>query len=217
MEEIVIKSGNTNCYLLKTNEGYVLIDAGISTMQENFIKRLEENGVKRGNYNYLILTHGHYDHVGNAIILRQKYNFKIAMNQGDLSIADHSKVDFPKANTSFGNMLLRLSKKEMKSIVWKSFSPDIFLEDNDNLLKMGIDAKIIHTPGHTEGSICILTATGKLYCGDLFMNMKIPQISLWANNFSQLNKSVQKILKEKFTEIAPGHGNGFTIDELNLF
>lgn len=84
------------------------------------------------------------------------------------------------------------------------------------MLDMGLNAKIIHAPGHTEGSICILTSYGKLYCRDLFMNMNSPQISMLANNFEQLNKSVHKVLQEKIIEIAPGHGKIFLIDELQL-
>ncbi|MCC7553907.1 MAG: MBL fold metallo-hydrolase [Methanobacteriaceae archaeon] len=63
MNLTTIKSGNTNCYLIKSDKGHVLVDSRISSNENDFIKKLEKSGVNKSDDNYLILTHGHYDHI----------------------------------------------------------------------------------------------------------------------------------------------------------
>lgn len=204
-----INSGNTKCYLIRTNKGHILIDSGISTAESYMIGRLKAYGVHSGEQNFLILTHGHYDHVGNSAILRQEFNFKIALHKDDMELVQNGKNIFPKANTTLGAMIRRISQKQIENIDWMRFTPDIFLEDNENLSYMGIDAKVFHTPGHTQGSICIITKDKELFCGDVFMNMAGPRLSLFADDFEQLRNSAEKIYNESFSIIYPGHGKAF--------
>ena len=214
MENIIITSKNTNCYLLKTQKGVVLIDSGYSINEEEFLKKLDESGVKKGENNYLILTHGHYDHVGNSMILKEKYNFQIAIHKADLDLLNNPQNIEMDYNTSFARMILRLSKKQLKNSIWTDVHPDLLLNDQDELKEMGINGKVLHLPGHTKGSIGILIDTGALYCGDTFMNIKYPQPALLAEDFTELNRSIKKIFNEKINIFYPGHGKCFMYVDL---
>ena len=76
--------GSVNCYLLEANDtGYILIDTGGSKKRKELEKTLEREGCKPGNLILIIITHGDFDHTGNASYLRNKYGVKIAMHHED--------------------------------------------------------------------------------------------------------------------------------------
>ena len=64
--------GIVNCYLIKTDIGYILIDTGCSNKRTELEKELERAGCKPGNLELIVLTHGDFDHTGNANYLREK-------------------------------------------------------------------------------------------------------------------------------------------------
>jgi hypothetical protein len=74
---------DTNSYLVKTNNSYVLIDTGYSTNRKELEKQLAESGCTPGNLKLILITHGHFDHTGNCAFLREKYGAPIAMHKGD--------------------------------------------------------------------------------------------------------------------------------------
>ena len=75
-----IKSGGVYCYLVKTGDGYILIDTGLPNKRADLEKELESAGCKPGNLKLIILTHGDYDHADNCAYLWDKYGTKIAMH-----------------------------------------------------------------------------------------------------------------------------------------
>ena len=81
-----------NCYLVKTGIGYILIDTGFSTKRTDLEKELEKADCKSGNLQLIVITHGHGDHIGNCVYLREKYGTKIAMHPGDAKIAEGEHV-----------------------------------------------------------------------------------------------------------------------------
>jgi hydroxyacylglutathione hydrolase len=74
---------DTNSYLVKTNNSYVLIDTGYSTNRKELEKQLAASGCTPGNLKLILITHGHFDHTGNCAFLREKYGAPIAMHKGD--------------------------------------------------------------------------------------------------------------------------------------
>ncbi|TFH18771.1 MBL fold metallo-hydrolase [Candidatus Bathyarchaeota archaeon] len=201
-----------NCYLLKTEFGYFLIDTGITKTRDELEKALNEAGCKLGDLKLIILTHGHTDHVGNAVYLRDKYGAKIAMHCGDLRMVETGDmfVDMK------GGIMMGLVGSLMKAfgLASEKFTPDIYLEDNQSLKEYGLDAIVIHNPGHSEGSISLLTDDGLLFCGDLFNNDKKPMKASIIQNAEMLDASVEQIKAIDTSTIYPGHGKPFTMDQL---
>jgi glyoxylase-like metal-dependent hydrolase (beta-lactamase superfamily II) len=126
-----------------------------------------------------------------------------------------NKVDkTPKSNKLLGKIILIFGLLMIKKNKWKAFEVDIILDENYDLSKFGISGKIIKSPGHTAGSISLLLNNGYLFCGDLFMNILGPEVSLLADDFKELNKSSKKILNENIKLIYPGHGSSFKVDKV---
>jgi len=204
------KLGSVNCYLVKTDTGYILIDTGCSSKRSDLEKELKNVGCTPGNLKLIILTHGDFDHTGNAAYLRNKFSTKIAMHYDDSGMVERGNMFF---NRKKGNILLGMMTRILfgfgKS---KRFKPDLYFEDGYGLSEYGFDAKVLYIPGHSKGSIGILTAGGDLFCGDLLENTDKPALGSIIDDLAAANASVEKLKKLKINTVYPGHGKPFPMD-----
>jgi glyoxylase-like metal-dependent hydrolase (beta-lactamase superfamily II) len=91
---------------------------------------------------------------------------------------------------------------------FETFTPDILFENNQSLKKYGLDATVIHTPGHSKGSISAFTLEGDLFCGDIF-NGSIEGVTTIIDDQTSLARSVDQIKRLKVETFYPGHGKPF--------
>ena len=194
----------------------MLIDTSFTSQRKALESRLDELGLKPGNLTLIILTHGDFDHVGNAAYLRSKYNAKIAMHAGDLGMVEHGNL---LASRTSRGVIMRSIVKVIMFITRMGlkkkdrFKPDIILEEGDQLLEFKFDAKIVHLPGHSKGSIGILTPENDLFCGDVFRNQTEPSTATLIDNQDEFEESLEKIKNLNPLMIYPGHGKPFKTAE----
>jgi len=161
-----------NCYLVKTDDGYILIDTGISNKRGVIEKELGSAGCQPGNLKLIVLTHGDFDHIGNAAYLRKKFGTRIAMNYNDSGMAEQGNMFWSRKTP---NIVIRTIFDSFFSLSKSDrFKPDLYIEDGYDFSGYGFDAKVLQLPGHSKGSIGILTADGNLFCGDLLANINKP-------------------------------------------
>jgi len=96
-----------------------------------------------------------------------------------------------------------------RKLPYEAFKPDFFLTDNQSLSEFGFNATVLHIPGHTKGSIGILTDDGDLFAGDTFTNRKKPDGAMYIENEIELKNSVERLKKLNIKTIYPGHGKPF--------
>ncbi len=203
--KIIILGGfNGNCYLLKTDNGFVLIDTGRTSKKRKLEQELVSGGCKPGNLDLIILTHGDFDHTGNCAYLREKYNTKIAMHQYNIGMVENGDMFW---NRKTGNIII----KKLINLTFniRRFKPDFELDEQSNLSKYGLNAKVLYLPGHSKGSIGILTSDKNLFCGDLFTNRKKPGPNTLVDNVNDLNGSIEKVKRLDINTVYPGHGEPF--------
>ena len=95
------------------------------------------------------------------------------------------------------------------------FTPDLFLEDEQDLCKYGWAARVIHVPGHTKGSIAILTAKGSLFSGDELFDSRRPPLIV--EDLEELRSSIGKLRAlPGVTTVYPGHGHPFPAERMGL-
>ena len=196
-----------NCYLVRTGDGYILIDTGMPNKRRVIEKELESAGCQPGNLKLIVLTHGDFDHTGNAAYLRKKFNTRIAMHFSDSGMAELGDMFWNRKNP---NMVIRiifdlffgLSKSDR-------FNADLYIEDGYDFSGYGFDAKVLQLPGHSKGSIGILTADGNLFCGDLLANINKPKIFSIIDDSTSANASIEKLKSLKINTVYPGHGKSF--------
>ena len=99
---------------------------------------------------------------------------------------------------------------------FEKFSPDISLQDGSDFSSYGLEATVIHVPGHTDGSIAILTSSGDLIAGDTLVNSDKPSPAPNASDFTILSDSVNRLKGMAIETVYPGHGNPFSFKDVTL-
>ena len=199
--------GSVNCYLVKIDTGYILIDTGVSNKRLDLEKQLESAGCLPGQLKLIVLTHGDFDHTGNAAHLRQKFGAKIAMHADDAGMAERGDMFW---NRQKCNRLIRaLAPILFRFGAANRFQPDVVVEDGIDLSAYSFDAKVLSIPGHSKGSIGILTAGGNLFCGDLFANTDKPALNSIMDDLAAAQASVEKLKGLGINTVYPGHGGPF--------
>ncbi len=206
---IILGVLNGNCYLLMRENSYVLIDTGGKSKRKKLEQELEREGCKPGNLDLIILTHGDFDHTGNSAYLRDKYKTKIAMHKDDVGMVEYGDMFW---NRQTGNRVIKKIINLTFNI--ERFKPDIELDEQSDLSKYKLNAKVIYLPGHSKGSIGILTSDKNLFCGDLFTKQKKPEPNSLVNNINDLTRSIEKVKSYDINTVYPGHGGTFSNDFL---
>jgi len=206
-----IKMGSVNSYLIKTSSGFILIDTGSSNQQTEIERELDDTGCHPGDLSLIVLTHGDLDHSGNAAYLRKKFGAKTAMHAEDLGMVEHGDMfgNRQKANNMITRKLVPILFGFGKS---HRFRPDFYLDEGADLSEYGFEAEVLYLPGHSKGSIGVLTAAGDLFCGDLLESTKQPILNPLMDDPVAGNASLAKIKELKINTVYPGHGKPFAME-----
>jgi len=207
-----LRMGMVNCYLIQTAAGHVLIDTGGSNARKELHRKLEGAGCMPSSLKLVLLTHGDFDHIGNAAYLRSVFGARIAMHRDDSGMAERGDMFVNREKPSI--LIRALIPLFMGFGTSERFTPDILLDDGYDLSQHGLEAKVICLPGHSKGSIGILTASGELFCGDLFENTKGPTLNSLIDDSTAANASVARLERLKIRTVHLGHGQPFAIELL---
>jgi hydroxyacylglutathione hydrolase len=202
--------GSVNCYLVGTDTGYVLIDTGSSNSRRALEGELERAGCEPGLLKLIMLTHGDFDHTGNAAYLRDKFDTVIAMHEDDAGMAEFGDMFWSRESS---NVLLRMIAPLLFRFPKSSrFAPDIRMEEGTHLSRYGFDAQVLSIPGHSKGSVGILTAGGALFCGDLLDNTDKPVLNGIMDDLAAAKASVERLKGLGVDTVYPGHGQPFAME-----
>jgi hydroxyacylglutathione hydrolase len=219
IQPIHLKSYRVNCYLLVSGNAYYLIDTGAPKSRSAVERALDGSGCKPGNLKLIVLTHADVDHAGNAAYLRERFAAKIAVHRGEAGVAEKGPMSLSREGRS---LLPRLVLPLFKLSKADRFKPDLYIEDGDDLSAYGVEARIIRLPGHSNGSIGILTSEGDpsadtglaLFCGDLLTNTDRPALNTLMDNPAQGRASLEKLRSMPIKTVYPGHGSPFLLELL---
>lgn len=206
----VIKLGMTNAYLLAAGDGFVLVDTGLPKTWERLESQLISAGCLPDRLKLVVITHGDFDHTGACTKLKERYGAKIAMHQADSSMVEKGvPLDREPVHPLFKMILALRRLAGMKVLEIETFEPDISLTDGQSLAGYGVDAKVLHLPGHTPGSIVLLIDDGGAIVGDIVTNIMKPGVTPSVENREQLRRSLQRLTEMDLETIYPGHGKPF--------
>ena len=183
VEKILLSSYDTNCYIICDDESKTgaVIDPGDFNI--NLTDKIEEMGIRK--LEYIILTHGHFDHVTGVSKLKKLYpEAVVCINKND----EHFLI----------------GETGIKS--------DKYLEENDVLRIGTAKLSVMETPGHTRGSV-ILFNEDYMFTGDTLFCKEIGRCDLPTGDYGMMLNSLRKIKKLKNNYIVyPGHGISSSLD-----
>ncbi len=188
LQSLVLGPVSTNVYLLQNTETkeLILVDpAANSDRIRQMILKMEGRPVA------ILLTHGHYDHFGAAKTLREEYGVPVYIEEEDERMLEDAGMN--------------LSGSWDKPITLKA---DRLVKEGDVFHLAGLEVRVMHTPGHSEGSCCYyFPEISVLFSGDTLFCMSYGRTDLPGGSGRKITESVQRLLAElpEETAVLPGH------------
>jgi len=197
IDRLILGSFETNCYILRQTEAdrdCLIIDTGLQADElVDFLGRYKLNPLA------VILTHGHADHITGVAALRKTCP--------DIKVCIH-KLD-ERMLTGAQNIV-----SATEAIPFSSEQADFSLQEGDVIEQAGIKLKVLHTPGHTPGGICLYSKDdGIVFVGDTIFANSVGRTDMPGGSTMQLIKSIKEklcVLPDE-TVVYPGHGPKTTI------
>ncbi len=186
-----------NMYLLldESSKKAVLVDA------TEYLPEIKE-AAQGYDVEYILLTHGHFDHITGLTELKKELNAQAVMNENDKVISDNI------------NEFTRLfNLPDSVPPVYEKY-----VKDGEELQVGNMKIKVITTPGHTQGGVCYLV-DGNLFSGDTLFMESVGRTDLFGGNFKQLSDSIKNKLfaLDNDIKVFPGHGDATTIGHEKKF
>ena len=235
---ISIKLSVTTCYLVKTDEKYLLIDTGYEEDWELFQQRLKEANVEITNIGYILLTHHHDDHCGLLhSILQENSSIRVVMTELCNELIQKGNNDqthgggllnkrvafLVRRKQAYVSLVLHKKVDKSKNLKFQPYtsrSNDILFKGEPELRDIGIpiDGKILRTPGHTVDSISVLFPNGDCFVGDSAAHM-LPFAGtkycvIFICDMDEYYNSWSKLIKAGAKQMLPAHGPPFSVDKL---
>lgn len=175
---------SSNVYIL-VGKPITLIDTGCD---ERIVARMMKLGLRPDSVGRVINTHCHYDHIFCNELFTEA---EIWIHERDSRAVEDMNAEVTLAAERKSEILPKVDKRLNEG--------DLIPIGNENLA-------VIHTPGHTAGSICLLTENGELFTGDTLFKDGIGRTDLPTGNKNEMVRSLKKLISIDFSEIYPGHG-----------
>lgn len=212
---ITYRAGFTNIFLLINDKYCLLVDTGSRGEAGKIQRWIKHSGYDINSLKYIFLTHSHYDHAGSVGELKEISGAKLIVHSAETENLENGFTPIPKGTSTIFKFISKAGKVnpaiERKVAGYPPVKPDIIFENELDLNKIGFDAKIIHTPGHTTGSSSLIFGD-RVLVGDCMFNMRGTIYPGFANDEEQLKNTWLKILNWDVRWLYPGHGKRFSIE-----
>lgn len=204
---IKILGGRSNVFLVSGNGINLLIDTSPAFMA----KRLQKNLLKhlRGNLDFLVLTHTHFDHAANTHLIKKIYHPKIVVHTEESRFLASGDSPLPAGTNLFSSWLVRnFGRRVSKMVRYTGTVADINIDKETDLSEYGINVRILPTPGHTAGSLSIIIDHELALVGDaLFGAFRRSCLPPFADDTQELISSWQLLLDTGCDLFLPSHGS----------
>ncbi len=213
---VKIITGKTNCYLLLGDKGNALIDTGVSDKAGFMIEAIKKAGLRPGDLKYIIVTHTHFDHVGSLAELKQKTGAKVIVQEQEKDFLQQGFTPLPLGTNQFFRLLiamagwLKVSKGSFDGV-----TPDVIVHNRFDLGIIGLNGYLLHTPGHTAGSLSVVIEDKDCIVGDTLFNILPGRIfPPFADHPEKIPVSWQALLDTGCERFYPSHGGVISRERL---
>jgi hydroxyacylglutathione hydrolase len=198
---VIPRVRGANVYLIERDDVITVVDTGLPRNAGKIIDYVQSIGRHPSDIKTIVLTHSDMDHSGSVARLKEETKARVAIHEADAPRLSGEKG--PKAVKGMLGLLLRAMAVIMR---FNRVKADVLLKDSDIIDGL----TVLHTPGHTEGSICLYLPGRALFVGDALLTddermLSLPRRSM-STDLDQAKESIKKISEVKYSVLLPGHG-----------
>jgi glyoxylase-like metal-dependent hydrolase (beta-lactamase superfamily II) len=216
MEEVIrLNLGFTKIYLLKAEDGFIQFDTGYKSNLKKYLRLLEKQGIDPKEIKLIIVNHAHFDHVGALKTVKYLTGAQVLAHETDAEFLKEGRSAEVKSLNLRNKLLFKLVPKSIQ--LYEAVEPDIIIKDDYSLEEFGVDAKVIHTPGHTPGTLSIITKKGNAILGCCVHGFPLrlrPGLPTVAYDLDQIKSSWERILKEGVKNLHSSHGKPLSVEKM---
>lgn len=187
----------------------ILVDTSVRQLWNFLEMRLKNLGIHQ--VDYLILTHTHFDHASNASRIKEMYGARIIVHQEEAGYLATGKNILINGTNRFTRQLISLMKGMNPHITYMPCPYDILVDSGMDLKEDGLHLFLLHTPGHSPGSVSVIVDDEIALVGDaMFGVFKESIFPPFALDVRQMIQSWGKLLETKCNWFMPSHGSANT-------
>ena len=211
--------GITNAYLLR-DRGAVLVDPGGPARTRNAPPGVLALLGVPPRLDLILITHGHFDHFGASLPLRKATGAPLAIHRADARWLEGDKPVWPAGVTTWGKIIRNTVGSLMLPFIrTRPVTPDLMINDEGlDLADYGVEGRVVHTPGHSPGSVSVVLRSGEAFVGDLAMNgpplCLRPSFGIFAHQPEVVPASWRRLLDLGVQTVYPAHGRPFPASAL---
>ena len=205
---------NVSSYLIYRPGEAILVDCGNSGEEVKILEVLKGLGLEPGMLKLLVLTHSHFDHAGSAGKLKELTGCKVLIHRSEGDRLRKGFSPIPSGTRWKAKLLVGLGRTFARRLMkYPGAEPDLLADDLFDLEAYGFPGRVIHTPGHTYGSMIILMEGGELLAGDTLFGVENKQhFPPFAEDLPALVRSWAVIRDLQVKTIYPAHGRYFSFE-----
>ncbi len=198
--------GRSNVFLIVSGNVNILVDTSISLFHKSLLRKLKH--LKITKIDYLVLTHTHFDHAGNAQLIKEKFQSKIIVHQSERANIETGTNRIPVAKNRFLNHVIKSNSSIFtKEASYKPCDADITFDEEFRFSESDVKGYLLHTPGHSLGSISFILDDEIAVVGDaMFGFFKKSIFPPFVEDIPEMVKSWGKLLQTGATLFFSGHG-----------
>jgi glyoxylase-like metal-dependent hydrolase (beta-lactamase superfamily II) len=162
----------------------------------------------------LVLTHSHFDHAGSAAKLKELTGCRLMVHRSEADRLRSGRSPIPPGTRWKAKLLVALGRIVARKLMkFPGAEPDLLVDESYDLAAFGFPGRVIHTPGHTFGSMVVLMEEGQLIAGDTLFGVADKQhFPPFAEDQGKLVESWKQIRNMKVKTCYPAHGRHFSFD-----
>jgi len=205
---------NVSAYVIYRPGEAILVDCGNPGSEDKILHMFNHLGLEPNMLKLLILTHSHFDHAGSAGRLKELTGCKVMVHQSEPERLRKGYSPIPPGTRWKAKLLVTMGRIFARKLMrFPGAEPDLLVEESFDLKNFGFPGRVIHTPGHTFGSMVVLMEEGQLITGDTMFGVTNKQhFPPFAEDLGALVGSWKQIRNMKVKTCYPAHGRHFSFE-----